>query len=111
MKKQLFVALVALAIAGCSATADAPRQESRLKEAYSACIRSAQGNPDKVDACQTVLSELRKEKQHQAFAEQQQVKVLDYQHCINARKMGNDEEASVICTRIWQELHASNQSQ
>lgn len=110
MKKQLFSVLVVLAIAGCTTT-PAPQQDSRLKEAYSACIRSAEGNPAKVESCQTVLNVLRQEKQHQAFAEQQQVKVLDYQHCINARKMGNDEDVNVVCTRIWQELHASNQSQ
>ncbi|MBJ3814519.1 hypothetical protein F9C28_06140 [Shimwellia pseudoproteus] len=110
MKKQICLLLAGLAIAGCTTT-PAPQQDSRLKEAYSACIRSADGNPDKVAACQEVLKVLRTETQHQAFAEQQQVKVLDYQHCINARKSGNDEEANVICTRIWQELHASNQPQ
>lgn len=109
MKKHVMVLLATMVVVGCAAPA--PTEESRLKEAYSACINTAEGSPAKIEACQQVLDVLRKEKQHQAFAEKQQVQVMDYQRCINARKEGNDQEANIQCNRIWQEIHASNQSQ
>ncbi len=37
------------------------QEDSRLKEAYSACINTAQGSPEKIEACQSVLNVLKKE--------------------------------------------------
>ena len=64
MKKIVIVALLASGLVAC-AQPQAPKEDSRLKEAYSACINTAEGNPDKVEACQSVLDVLKQEKQHQ----------------------------------------------
>jgi uncharacterized protein YecT (DUF1311 family) len=45
----------------CAQT-QAPKEDSRLKEAYSACINTAEGSPEKIEACQSVLNVLKKEK-------------------------------------------------
>lgn len=67
MKKLLLIAVVASGLVACT-QAPAPKEDSKLKEAYSACINTAEGNPDKIQACQSVLDVLKEEKQHQAFA-------------------------------------------
>jgi uncharacterized protein YecT (DUF1311 family) len=46
---------------GCAQT-QAPKEDSRLKEAYSACINTAEGSPEKIEACQSVLNVLKKRK-------------------------------------------------
>ncbi len=51
----------------------APQEDSLSEEAYSACINTAQGSPEKIEACQSVLNVLKKEKQHQQFADQEKV--------------------------------------
>ncbi len=61
--------MMASGLVAC-AQSTAPQEDSRLKEAYSACINTAQGSPEKIEACQSVLNVLKKEKQHQQFAEQ-----------------------------------------
>ena len=38
-----------------------------------------------------MLDVLKEEKQHQAFANQESVRVLDYQQCIQATRTGNDQ--------------------
>ena len=68
MKKLILIAIMASGLAAC-AQSTAPQEDSRLKEAYSACINTAQGSPEKIEACQSVLNVLKKEKQHQQFAE------------------------------------------
>lgn len=107
MKKILLVTAVAFSLSACVQPA-APKEDSRLKQAYSACINTAEGNPDKIEACQSVLNVLRQEKEHKVFAEKETVNVLDYQKCIQARKSGNDEAAKVRCDKIWQEIRANN---
>lgn len=110
MKKLILIAVVASALAGC-ATSTAPKEDNRLKEAYSACINTAQGSPEKIEACQSVLDELKKEKKHQQFAEQESINVLDYQQCIQATQTGNDQAVKADCDKIWQEIRRHNNAQ
>ena len=107
MKKLLLIAVMASGLVACT-QAPAPKEDSKLKEAYSACINTAEGNPDKVQACQSVLDVLKEEKQHQAFANQESVRVLDYQQCIQATRTGNDQAAKARCDRIWKEIRSNN---
>lgn len=60
-EKRVIVALLAFGLVAC-AQDQAPKEDSRLKEAYSACINTAQGSPEKIEACQSVLNELKKTK-------------------------------------------------
>lgn len=110
MKKLIIVALMAAGLTAC-AQSPAPKEDSKLKDAYSACINTAEGNPDKVQACQSVLNVLKQEKAHEQFANQESVRVIDYQKCINARKMGNDEAVAKSCDKIWQEIRSNNTPQ
>lgn len=54
---------------------------------------------------------LKQEKAHEQFANQESVRVIDYQKCINARKMGNDEAVAKNCDKIWQEIRSNNAPQ
>lgn len=81
---------------------------TKLKDAYSACINTAEGNPDKIEACQSVLNVLKKDKQHQQFANQESVRVLDYQQCIQATRTGNDQAVKARCDQIWKEIRSNN---
>ena len=49
LKKIVLVALMSAGLAAC-ATSPGPKEDSRLKEAYSACINTAQGSPEKIEA-------------------------------------------------------------
>lgn len=51
MKKLILIAIMASGLVAC-AQSTAPQEDSRLKEAYSACINTAQGSPEKIEACQ-----------------------------------------------------------
>ena len=110
MKKLLLVAVMASGLVAC-APSTAPKEDSRLKEAYSACINTAQGSPEKIEACQSVLNVLKKEKQHQAFANQESVRVLDYQQCIQAVHSGNGQAVNADCDKIWNEIRSKNSAQ
>ena len=107
LKKIVMVAVLASGLVAC-AQPQAPKEDSRLKEAYSACINTAQGSPEKIQACQSVLNVLRKEKAHEQFATQENVRVMDYQACIQARKTGNDPQVAKSCDKIWQEIRNNN---
>lgn len=61
MKKIVIVALLASGLVACAQN-QAPKEDSRLKEAYSACINTAEGSPEKIEACQSVLNVLKKRK-------------------------------------------------
>lgn len=61
MNKRVIVALLTFGLVAC-AQDQAPKEDSRLKEAYSACINTAQGSPEKIEACQSVLNVLKKTK-------------------------------------------------
>jgi predicted small secreted protein len=106
MKKIVIVALLASGLVAC-AQPQAPKEDSRLKEAYSACINTAEGSPEKIEACQSVLNVLKKEA-HEQFATQENVRVMDYQACIQARKTGNDQEVAKRCDQIWKEIRSNN---
>lgn len=58
MKKLILIAMMASGLVAC-AQSTAPQEDSRLKEAYSACINTAQGSPEKIEACQSVLNVLK----------------------------------------------------
>ena len=103
MKKLILIAMMASGLVAC-AQSTAPQEDSRLKEAYSACINTAQGSPEKIEACQSVLNVLKKEKQHQ----QESVRVLDYQQCIQATQTGNDQAVKADCDKVWQEIRSNN---
>lgn len=110
MKKTVIVALLASGLVACAQN-QAPKEDSRLKEAYSACINTAEGSPEKIQACQSVLNVLnvlKKEKAHEQFATQENVRVMDYQACIQARKTGNDQEVAKRCDQIWKEIRSNN---
>ena len=49
MKKIVIVALMASGLVACVQT-QAPKEDARLKEAYSACINTAEGSPEKIEA-------------------------------------------------------------
>lgn len=107
MKKIVLIAMMATALTAC-VQQPAPKEDSRLKEAYSACINTAEGSPEKIEACQSVLNVLKKDKTHEQFATQENVRVMDYQACIQARKTGNDQEVATRCDKIWQEIRSNN---
>lgn len=48
MKKILLIASMTAGLTAC-ASSPAPEEDSRLKEAYSACINTAQGSPEKIE--------------------------------------------------------------
>ncbi|HGT2878183.1 TPA: ChiQ/YbfN family lipoprotein [Klebsiella variicola] len=107
MKKMLLIAMMASGLVAC-ATSPAPKEDTKLKDAYSACINTAEGNPDKIEACQSVLNVLKEDKQHQQFANQESVRVLDYQQCIQATRPGNDQAVKARCDQIWKEIRSNN---
>lgn len=49
-----------------------------------------------------------KEKAHEQFATQENIRVMDYQACIQARKTGNDQEVAKRCDQIWKEIRSNN---
>ncbi|WP_054179905.1 ChiQ/YbfN family lipoprotein [Trabulsiella odontotermitis] len=109
MKKLILIAIMASGLVACAQpTTTAPKEDSHLREAYSACINTAEGNPDKIEACQSVLNVLKKEKAHEQFATQETVRTLDYQQCIQATRTGNDQAVKANCDRIWQEIRSNN---
>ena len=107
LKKILFVAALAAGLTAC-AEPQTQKEDSRLKEAYSACINTAEGSPEKIEACQSVLNVLKQEKAHAQFATQETIRVADYQACIQARKTGNDQEVTKRCDQIWTEIRSNN---
>jgi len=107
MKKLILVAMMASGLVAC-AQPQAPKEDSKLKAAYSACINTAEGNPDKIEACQSVLDVLKQEKEHKQFADQETVRTLDYQQCIQATRTGNDQAVKARCDKIWQEIRSNN---
>nr|WP_197057128.1 ChiQ/YbfN family lipoprotein [Leclercia adecarboxylata] len=107
LKKIVLVALLASGLTAC-AQPQTQKEDTRLKEAYSACINTAEGSPEKIEACQSVLNVLREDKAHKQFATQETVRVADYQACIMARKTGNNQDVTKNCDKIWQEIRSNN---
>ncbi|WP_047608983.1 ChiQ/YbfN family lipoprotein [Rahnella aquatilis] len=110
MNKLLMIVVSAVLLAGCAPTADQV-QISQTREDYRACINTSEGNPDKLASCQVLLNKLKQEKAHQQFAEQETVRVVDYQRCLTARKTGNGQAYAADCGKIWQEISANNSPQ
>ncbi|EBA9358685.1 hypothetical protein BIB77_002154 [Salmonella enterica subsp. enterica serovar Colorado] len=110
MKKILLIASMTAGLTAC-ASSPAPEEDSRLKEAYSACINTAQGSPEKIESCQSVLNVLKKDQKHQQFANEESVRVLDYQQCIQATRTGNDQAVKADCDKVWQEIRSHNNVQ
>ncbi|EAT0344106.1 hypothetical protein EX013_17120 [Salmonella enterica] len=110
MKKILLIASMTAGLTAC-ASSPASEEDSRLKEAYSACINTAQGSPEKIEACQSVLNVLKKDRKHQQFANEESVRVLDYQQCIQATRTGNDQAVKADCDKVWQEIRSHNNVQ
>ena len=55
-----------------------------------------------------MVNVLKKEKQHQQFADQESVRVLDYQQCLRATQTGNDQAVKADCDKVWQEIRSNN---
>lgn len=108
MKKLILIAIMASGLVACAQPSQAPQEDSKLKDAYSACINTAEGNPDKIEACQSVLNVLKTDKTHEQFANQESVRVLDYQQCILATRTGNDQAVKARCDKVWKEIRSNN---
>lgn len=108
MKKIFLIVAVAAGLVGCQTQPQNSQEVAALRQAYSACINTAEGSNEKLDACKAVLEVLRKEEQHKAFAEQETVRVFDYQRCIEATRTGNGEAVSTDCGKVWQEIRSNN---
>ena len=80
----------------------------QLKQAYSACINTAEGSPERLQPCKAVLNVLKQEKQHRQFAAQETVRVMDYQNCIMAVHSGNGQAYDAKCGKLWQEIRDNN---
>ena len=107
MKKLIVIVLMASGLVACNQS-QTPKEDNRLREAYSACINSAEGNPDKVEACQSVLDVLKKDEQQKQFAQKESVSVLDYHKCLEATQRANDQEVKANCDKVWQEIRNNN---
>jgi hypothetical protein len=107
MKKIMMMLAVVATLSACVQPA-APPEDAKLKQAYSACINTAEGSPEKLQSCQAVLNVLKQEKQHQQFAEKETVRVMDYQNCIQAVHSGNGQAYDAKCGQIWKEIRDNN---
>lgn len=108
MKKILLVVAAVIGLSACVQQSTASQEDAKLKQAYSNCINTAEGNPDKISACQSVLEVLKQSKTHQAFAEKESVRVFDYQNCIQAAKTGAGDNYQQACSKVWQEIRSNN---
>ncbi|EMH4161873.1 hypothetical protein RJ498_001098 [Pluralibacter gergoviae] len=107
MKKWIILALMSCGLSACNQS-PAPKEDGNLKEAYSACINAAEGNPDKVEACQSVLDVLKKDARHKQFTDKETVNILDYRACLDAKRQANDEAVKTRCDKVWQEIRSNN---
>lgn len=104
MKRLHLLAALAV-VGGCVHPTDSPAD---ARQAYRHCIAGAEGRADQVQVCQAMLQRLKQSDQHRAFAEQESVRVLDYQDCLEAAKTGVDENEQPACQKIWQEIRDHN---
>ncbi|AJI94103.1 ybfN-like lipofamily protein [Yersinia ruckeri] len=108
MKKLIGVVAVVLGLSACVQQSPAQPEDLKLKQAYSACIQATEGSPERLVPCKAVLKVLKQEKAHQAFAEKENVRVLDYQRCIDAAHTGNGQVYASQCGKLWQEIRNNN---
>ncbi|RTF02769.1 ChiQ/YbfN family lipoprotein [Serratia marcescens] len=106
--KKIMLMLAAAALLSACAHPAAPPEDAKLKQAYSACINTAEGSPERLQPCKAVLNVLKQEKQHQQFAAQETVRVMDYQNCIMAVHSGNGQAYDAKCGKLWQEIRDNN---
>ncbi|CAI2410974.1 Uncharacterised protein [Serratia ficaria] len=107
-KKKIMLILAAAAALSACAQPAAPPEDAKLKRAYSACINTAEGSPEKLQSCRAVLNVLKQEKRHRQFAEKETVRVMDYQNCLQAVHSGNGQAYDARCGKIWQEIRDNN---
>jgi hypothetical protein len=103
--------LVAVAVIGACVDPSASEEKAekaKLRQSYSNCINASEGAPDKLANCQAILEQLKTIKEHQAFAQKENVRVIDYQRCLTARKTGDGQAYAEDCGKIWQEIRANN---
>jgi len=105
--KQAMLVLVSLTLLGACAD-PTTNKANELRHSYSNCINTSDGDQAKLATCQQILESLRKEKAHEAFAEKETVRVIDYQKCLTARKTGDGQAYAEDCGKIWQEIKANN---
>ncbi|RRE44175.1 hypothetical protein EAO28_06595 [Klebsiella pneumoniae] len=102
----LLIAMMAAGLVACT-TSPAPKEDTKLKDAYSACINTAEGNPDKIEACQSVLNVLKRINSISSSPTGERSR-LDYQQCIQATRTGNDQAVKARCDQIWKEIRSNN---
>lgn len=105
--KQGITLCFALLLGGCGLVKDST--ESSGRQAWKSCIQQSNGEGQKVKACQPQLDTLQLQQQHRVFARRETVRVLDYQRCLDAEKMGGGEGVSDRCGQLWQEIKHANQ--
>lgn len=109
MKSVKNILMVVASLTLLSACADPTTSKAdQLRHSYSNCVNSSNGEQDKLATCQPILTALKKEKAHEAFAEKESVRVIDYQKCLTARKTGDGQAYAADCGKIWQEIKANN---
>ncbi|MFV2714373.1 ChiQ/YbfN family lipoprotein, partial [Escherichia coli] len=62
----------------------------------------------KIEPCLSVLNVLKKETQHQQFADQESVRVREYQQCLRATQTGNAQAVKADCDKVWHEIRSNN---
>ncbi|HEN3321432.1 TPA: hypothetical protein U5D51_000771 [Yersinia enterocolitica] len=108
MKKILFIITAVMGLSACAPQTPVQPEDSKLKQAYSACINASEGQPERLIPCKAVLNVLKQEKAHQAFTDKETVRVLDYQRCIDAAHTGNGQAYGAQCGKLWQEIRSNN---
>lgn len=108
MKKLLLMVIMATGLVACVQQPVEPKEDARLKKAYSTCINNAKGNADKVEACRSVLEVLKEDETLKPFADKETVSVLEYNDCLQATRTGNDQAVRARCDQIWEEIRNNN---
>lgn len=103
MKKTLVITTIVTALCACYSLT------TQEREAYRHCINQADGKTVKMQSCRRLLDVLSRQPQHQDFAKKETVRVLDYQRCLDAEKMGGGEAIESRCGQLWKEIQQSNQ--
>lgn len=108
MKKVLLVIATTFILGACASQTETTQEQISLRDAYKACINSAQNSLEQVQTCQSMLDALKQDTNHQEFADKESVRVLDYQRCLQAAKTGNGQAYEKQCDKVWQEIRANN---
>jgi hypothetical protein len=106
MTKPILLALMTLGLAACVQQPQAPKEDARLKEAYSACITTAEGSPEKTAACRSVLDVLRKRKRTSNLRRRACAPWII--SSVLKRRMPEMGRRYNHCDQIWQEIRHHN---